>query len=216
MKGSDDPKTQGTAFKGLPENYSMVRQINLQSHTRLGIILNLLSLVILVIAGMAAFSILNVLRPGSLRLPTQISLGINDGLRLVLWASGLSLLMIVVHEGIHGFFFRIITHENVKYAFRGVYAFAAAPGWYFLRRHYLSICLAPLIIINLFCSAALCFAPRSWLVPFFYLLIMNIAAASSDMLIAAILFKYPPNTLYQDEGDVFSIYQPTMQSSSTK
>ena len=59
------------------------------------------------------------------------------------------LVMIVLHEGLHGLFFWLFTREKPKFAFKGFYAYAAMPDWYLPKKEYLITALAPLVGITL-------------------------------------------------------------------
>jgi hypothetical protein len=200
------------ACKILPAAYQQVREINLKKNIKLAVLLNLLSIPVLLISGIVLYQLVRWLRPGSLILPTQLTLDLIAGFALIAWVIGLSVLMLVLHEAIHGGFFWLTTHEKVRFAFKGAYAYAASPDWYFPRSNYLLTCLAPFVLISLGGLLALLAAPQTWLWYIFYFVITNAAGATGDLYIALVQLGYPPDTYYQDQGDVFTIYRPVSDS----
>jgi hypothetical protein len=112
-----------------------------------------------------------------------------------------TLLMIVLHEGLHGLCFLVFTRERPKFALKIYYASAAAPGWYFPRWQYMITALAPLVGITLLCLAALAWLPDPFAMPAFLLLVFNTSGAVGDIWVALRLLTSPPDVYVKDFGD---------------
>ncbi len=120
----------------------------------------------------------------------------------------MTVLMLVLHEGLHGLFFRLFT-VNAKVRFKIYYASAAAPDWHFPRWQYMIIALAPLVGITLLCLAALAWLPKEVAVPAFILLLFNTSGAVGDLWVAARLVFCPRVTYVRDYGDAIEFFKLT-------
>jgi hypothetical protein len=115
--------------------------------------------------------------------------------------------MIVVHELIHGAFFWVFTRQPPKFGLRGWYAFASAPGWYFPRRQYLVIGLAPVVCLSVLGSFLLAVLPAEALVLVLFAVILNAASSIGDLWICIrLMFERRP-VVVEDVGDGMSFYK---------
>ena len=196
-------------LKTLPENYRIARKLDLSSDRRALLLLNLLGLVLIVISGGAFIALLVWLRPLD---AIQVLSGAPEGAaaKVALGAAIIAafILLVVLHEAVHGLFFWIVTGAKPCFGFKGVYAYAAAPDWYLPRGPYLLTCLAPLIILTPVGIAVLALAPQPWLVPALFFLAMHTGGAGGDLYMAVLLLGQPANLLALDEGDSFTLYLP--------
>jgi hypothetical protein len=118
------------------------------------------------------------------------------------------LLMLVFHEMVHGIFFWIFTHERPKFAFKGIYAYAAAPGWFLPRDQYVVVGLSPLIVISLL-SIFLSPIVSQNIIPYlFFIAIFNAAGALGDMVVVYWVIRQANTPLIQDQGDKFLAFWP--------
>lgn len=115
---------------------------------------------------------------------------------------------LVIHEGIHGIFFWLFTHSRPKFAFRGAYAYAAAPGWYIHRNPFLVTTLAPLLIISLAGLVIMRFVPAAALAAVWFIIIMNASGSVGDMLVAVWILRHTRLGCIQDQGDKVTLYLP--------
>ena len=116
--------------------------------------------------------------------------------------------MLVIHEMVHGIFFWAFTHERPKFAFKGIYAYAAAPGWFLPKGQYVVVGLAPFIVISLlsiFLSPLLSHAIIPYL---FFIAIFNAAGALGDMIVVFWVIGQANQPLIQDQGDKFLVFSP--------
>lgn len=118
--------------------------------------------------------------------------------------------LLAAHEGIHVLLLWAFTRELPRFSVipRNGYAYAAAPGWYFPRSHYLVIGLGPLAVLTPILIALLRLAP-AWAVPAVGRAIVgNIAGSNADIYVAWQLLRRPPNHYIHDTGEVFSFWAP--------
>jgi hypothetical protein len=124
------------------------------------------------------------------------------------WMIGITLVMMVAHEAIHGLFFWIFTGSRPQFGFRGLYAFAAAPNWFLPRRSYLVVALAPVVLITLAGVAAVFLIAEPWLPALLFLVAMNFSGSVGDMMVAVWLLQKPTSDLVQDYGYGVRFYRP--------
>lgn len=115
-------------------------------------------------------------------------------------------LMILLHEAVHGIFFGLYTRSMPKFGFKGAYAYAAAPGWYIPRNQYLVVGLAPFVLMSLVGLAIMPVVPFSWFPALLLLLIFNAAGAIGDFLVVWKVASYPPDAFVLDLGDGFEVH----------
>ena len=192
----------------LPTHYIKGGSLDLTKNQGLLLILNIAGLVLLVLAGWLFYQALFRLRPyDTFRSFRMIS--INSATELVVTLAVLLLLTafhIILHEAVHGIFFWLFTRSRPIFAFRWVYAYAAAPDWYLPRNQFLITTLAPLVLISLAGLILFRIAPSGWLLAVWYVITMNAAGAVGDMLAAVWILRHPTSTLVQDRGDAITLY----------
>lgn len=164
--------------------------------------------VVLMLAAWVGFlELARVLQPAAFPKGVTFQIGsVMDSLLFIGELLGLFILMIVLHEGLHGLCFWAFTGERPKFAFKVYYASAAAPGWYFPRGQYLVTALAPLVGITLICLAVLAWLPAALAVPAFLLLVFNTSGAVGDIWVALRLLVRPASTYIKDDGDRIEFY----------
>ncbi|MBN2048195.1 MAG: DUF3267 domain-containing protein [Anaerolineaceae bacterium] len=194
----------------LPDDYALAAQINLQTNRKLLIALNLASILLGALFTAGLIALLRWVRPEGLRQSLYLLADRTNQQQIVyaLIVIAVMIGMLVLHEALHGVFFWFYTRDKVRFAFKGTYAYAAAPGWYFSRGAYLPTCLAPLVIITLAGLILLLVCPPLWTLPVLLLVITNGAGAIGDLYMAAWMRRKPAHAYYQDEGDIFSMYLP--------
>jgi Putative zincin peptidase len=193
----------------LPEEYSLYRTLDLSTSTRALLGLNLVGVVLFFLFGWL-FSYLAIrIRPDAVSIFPVIEIsGLLSILWLVLALLALQAIMIVLHEGFHGIFFYIFSQARPHFAFKGLYAYASLPGWYFPRAQYLVVCLAPLLGITLLGFLMMVVVPPFWIPPILVVMTLNAAGAVGDLTVALWLVRAPVGCLANDQGDAFNLYIP--------
>ena len=143
------------------------------------------------------------LRPGFLH---TISTGVVVTLLDLLFLSMGFVVFIVLHELVHGVFFWIYSRSRPRFGLRGGYAFAAAPGWFFPRRQYLVIALAPLVLLSILGMLLVAVVPAGALAAILFGMVANAAGAVGDMWIACMVVRERRNIVIEDVGDGFNFY----------
>jgi hypothetical protein len=193
--------------RSLPPAYRCSARFDLKGGLKLAL-LNLAGLGLLLGSGWLFTALLLRLRPRE-ALPALA--GGFSGWGMLLWLGWLVLttvLMLVLHEALHGIFFWLFSRARPQFGFRGWYAFAAAPGWYFPRRQYLLIALAPLAGISLLCALALAFVPPILFVPTLLMAVFNASGAVGDLWVAVMLARRGRDCYALDLGDAVEFYEP--------
>lgn len=196
--------------QALPEFYRESGTLDISKNPRLALILNLAGLVFLVLSGWLFYRAILWIRPeGSLRGIRSFSFGSPlDVLVTIFWILALTVFILVLHEAIHGLFFWLFTRSTPRFAFKGAYAYAAAPGWYLPRGPFVITTLAPLVLISLGGLLAFRLVPASWLTGAWFAATMNASGAVGDILVTWWILNQSPRSYIQDRGDAVTLYIP--------
>lgn len=184
-----------------PPGYVPSGTVALEGNRRLLVWLNVLSLPLLVIAGVLFGYLATLVRPDGFAFEVPIMSRLDALVFLSLAVSGVvgvPAALIVVHELLHGAGFWAFTRSRPVFGFKGWYAYASAPGWFLSRGQAFTVLLAPLVAISLggLALVALLPAPVAGLV----LLgtIMNAASSTGDLFLFARLLRAPRSAVVED------------------
>lgn len=190
----------------LPPNHQLVFQLDILESRKSVIKINLLALVLslpLMVFFTAAIYLLREDNPKTLFTAAKSSPASTLYFLLTLAA------IIILHEGVHGLFFWYYSKARPEFGLKlPLYAYAAMPGWYFPRNAFLTIALAPLVIISALGLLLIPLLPKGLVLFTFLLLLGNAAGAAGDLYMAFILLRYPPDSLVEDTRSGFKIYRP--------
>lgn len=190
----------------LPEGYRQTGLFDITRDRRLVLLLNLLGLGLAALFWGVFSALLFAIRPAEAAagLALEITRAGQMGLLgLVL----VSVVMVALHEGAHGLFFWLFTRRRPIFAFKIAYAYAAMPGWYFPRRAYLVVGLAPLVLLSLAGVALMGVVPPGWFLGLLVFLVSNAAGAVGDLWVMGWLLVHPRGTLAEDRGDAVALYE---------
>lgn len=201
----------------LPATYQKIGAIDLKQNGRLMLLLNILGLVGMFLSGYLFFRAILWLRPeyANQVFSGEFRGGLVEIMMVILEILGLTVINILLHEGIHGIFFWLFTGSRPQFAFRWTYAYAAAPDWYIPRNQYLVTSLAPLVLISLLALGMFTFVPSAWLLAVWFVAISNASGAVGDLAVALWLVRQPATCLAQDRGDAVTLYTPQENTAST-
>ncbi len=188
--------------KTLPEGYRKIFEFDLKKNILVSIVLNVGVLFLFVFFGWMFVQASFVLRPAFWEGNQANLLGNTE---LISYALAL-ILMIVLHEGAHGFFFWRFTGDRPFFGLSWSYAYAAAPDWYLPRNQYLVVGLAPLALLSLGGLVLLPFVPLSLMPGLVFLMAFNAAGSVGDMFVVGYLLTRPASVLINDVGNAFSVY----------
>jgi hypothetical protein len=168
--------------------------------------LNLAAIPLFFLSGAFFITFLSKTRPGIGEVSADVVILESKWQSLALLL-GLAILQLTIHELVHGLFLWLFTRTRPVYGFRGWYAYASAPGWYFPRSQYLIICLAPLILISLLCMLLLLMLPFGLaLAAVLFTAVANAASSVGDLWYSLKILSVKPPLLVEDIGEGFRLH----------
>ncbi len=185
----------------LPEGYAQIGEINLKKNKRLAVALNILAFFVAVLCFFMLTSFAAYLRPGITTTSGTITVG---GMAVV---AVLVILLLIVHELIHGYFFWVFTRSRPVFALRLFYAYAGAPDWYIPTRQFAAVAVGPLVIIDFVGLLLMLVVPESWVLLILFLVAFNTGGSIGDLLVFTNLLKLSSTSLANDTGDVMTFYE---------
>lgn len=132
-------------------------------------------------------------------------LGILGGILLV------TVVMLVVHEGLHGLVFWRTTGDAPKFAFKLYYASASPGDWYLPRKPFMLATLLPLVAISLICLVLMPFAGAYLRYLLILLAVFNASGSAGDLVVALRLGRLPAETLSKDTGASVTFFTPSTE-----
>jgi hypothetical protein len=195
---------KNNATKVLPEGYTLVRTLDLRQTKNL-ILVNLFGVILLIASWIGFAGLANAIHPGSMNFSFS-SGDIGSAFLSLLTFVVVIVVMLFVHEGFHGLCFWIFTKTRPLFAFKGFYAYAAAPDWYLPKGQYLITGLAPLVGITVICVALMFVLPVWWMSPLVWMLVLNTSGACGDLWMVFWLLRLPSDVMSRDKGDVLEFY----------
>lgn len=193
----------------LPDDYRQTAEFNLRDNTRMMIILNVIGFGLFLLTAALLPHFIYLVRPRDIGVILSFEVGNLAQLGLFLLSMVVDfILLVILHEGVHGICFRLITGRKPIFAIGPGYAYAAAPDVYITRIPYLITGISPLVVLTLLGLAVIPFVPRDIIFHTGLILVMNIAGAVGDLwVLTGLLLKRGP-LLVQDSGDRVVVYQP--------
>lgn len=196
------------ATKTLPSGFESIGTFDLKDNTAALMQLNLFGFGLFAVSAWVFWAILDWMRPGESLSGLVVGFsslsGIFQALGVVLLVTAV---MIVLHEGVHGFFFWRFTGVRPHFGLRGAYAYAAAPDWYLPKRKYLVVALAPLVVLSLLGVALMAVIPPEGFILLILFLVSNASGAVGDIWVAVWLLRQPEPCFANDEGDAVTLYR---------
>ena len=184
------------AVERLPEGYARVRQIDLMKNKRELVIVTALSAIL----------------PAIMIVVMALTVPIRPALEIFFdkpWAAfALAAAMfayIVLHELVHGLFIHIFSGKKAKYGFSWAYAYAAS-DFYFAKKPYLVIAMAPVVVWGCVFAALQALAPGGWAWWAFLLQVVNISGAAGDFYTTYVVARMPADVYTHDTGTAMEIF----------
>ncbi|MBE0671063.1 MAG: DUF3267 domain-containing protein [Anaerolineales bacterium] len=190
-----------TSTQTLPDGYVQSAEINLKKDMRLAILLNIGAFITFIPMFYLLSRFIALVRPDITNFSVTITIG------KVFSAIGLVVLVLIIHEIIHGLFFWIFSHGKPVFALRPLYAYAGAPTWFFPKRQYAITVLGPLVIIGAMGLLLLLLAPISWILMIAFLVALNTGGAVGDLFVFIRLLKCSPMSFANDTGEVVTFFE---------
>ncbi len=190
-----------TSTQTLPAGYIQSAEINLKKDKRLAILLNIGALFVFILMFYLLTGFTALVRPEVKNFSENITIV------KMLGALGLTVVVLIIHEIIHGLFFWIFSHGRPVFALRPLYAYAGAPTWFFPKRPYAITALGPLVVIGAVGLLLLLLAPMSWILMTMFLVALNTGGAVGDLFVFTRLLKCSPTSFANDTGEVVTFFE---------
>ena len=185
--------------KNLPEGYEKIFTIDLQNNKKLFLIVNIGAVII------AALMMALVLPFKSISMLFDMSSGMTVyALRFSVMIAG-SAVYIILHELVHGFFFRLYSGEKAFYGFKLSYAYAGSK-WFYDKKSYLVIALSPVVMWGAVLSALCIAVTKDFFWSVYFIQILNISGAAGDLYVTYKMLRLPPDILVRDSGISMEIF----------
>lgn len=114
----------------------LIEEINLLENKKLVINLNIVAIVIVLV-----LTVLGIVFSGGFE--------IVNGFVGVVWLCSGYLLSLVIHEAVHGIFFKTFHPEGkVKFGFKNGMAYATSPGSFYTKTQFFIISIAPFVVLT--------------------------------------------------------------------
>ncbi len=186
-----------------PENAVLVYSLTLTKNKAAFWGMNIGGVFLLFIFGWFFSLYVSLIRPS---LAFELVITSANVLYVLLSLLGIAAGQMVLHELVHGVFFWLFTRSRPTFGFRGWYAYAAAPGWFFLRRQYRVISLAPFVLLSVLGMILLAILPAGALAVVLFAVIVNAASSVGDLWITFKLVCERRSVVVEDLGDGVNFY----------
>lgn len=184
------------AETSLPENYELLRTIDLDKNQKEKTFVTILSLVLLVAVFVLGFV---------LRSPGAVMMG---SIEMVMLAALLAFVVyLILHEAVHGVLMWYFSKKKPHFGISLQYAYAGSDA-YFRRVPYLIIALAPFVVWGLVFGIIALMLDNVWFWLFWFLEAGNASGAAGDLYVFSVVSGMPENILVQDDGISMRIYAP--------
>ena len=193
----------------LPEGYRQTADFNLKHNTRAMIILNIAGFFLFLVAAALVQWYTRQVRSGQsgAAFSFQVDSLAQVGVFLVLLLLDIAIL-VVLHEGLHGLSFWVITGKRPVFMIGPGYAAASAPGEYIAKYPYLVTALCPLVVMTIAGLIAIPFVSPEVLLHVTAITVFNIGGAVGDLWVAAGLLTKRGPLMVKDELDRVIFFQP--------
>ncbi len=185
----------------IPAGYREVHYLKL-TQTSLLIWLNLLSLIPLVMSGLLVFGLLLVYHE---ELGAVLVIDALPDTLPMLPGLVLTLLVLPLHEWIHGQMIKHVGHEP-RYGVKWMVLFATSKGGVFRRNEFIDVALAPLVVITSAGIVLMLFLPLGLAQWVGLAIVMNAAGAIGDLWMTVVALRYDRSVLVRDEEDSMRIF----------
>lgn len=201
------PSASLPVTQSLPENFHSIGTFDLKNNGSALLQLNVLGFVLFAVSAAVFWYLLQLIRPLDAEKGMAIGFtNLNGVVYIILAVLGTTVLMLVLHEAAHGLFFWLYTHARPSFAFKGAYAYAAAPEWYLPKPQYLVVALAPLVLLSLLGVVLMAVIPADGFMLLLLFLVSNASGAIGDLWVVGWLLRQTQPCYARDEGDAVTLY----------
>lgn len=190
------------ATKTLPPTFTPFHRLDL-SNRKLMMAMNVVGVLLLFVFGWLFMGVAAFLNPPFFWLELRIFAATLTLPTFLLTVA----LVVVLHELSHALFFWLFSRERPKVGFNLLYAYAAAPDWFFPRRQFVLIGLAPVLLLTLAGLVALPLVDFLTAARLILALTVNAAGAVGDFIVVMWALSQPADILLRDEGTAVIAYK---------
>ncbi|MGX2945098.1 DUF3267 domain-containing protein [Enterococcus alishanensis] len=178
----------------------LYREVDILNNKKAIILLNIGSILLFFIIG-TLFLILTSFISQRQSLSSEISFP------MLLFALVLLFLCLVLHEAIHGLFFKMFQPQGkVNFGFKNGMAYATSPGSFYSRKQFFIIAISPFIIVSLLLVVAFALNMLSLFV-FLFLATIHGSGCIGDFYYIVLILKAPKGSLIEDTPIGISFYK---------
>ncbi len=200
----------------LPKGYREIGTIDIHNKRTL-LLISLLGLVLMCFFSILFTFLLYRMHPEAFNgNPMNHPFGFENVFLQTLGLLAILILMLLLHEALHGLVFWFFTHDRPHFAFKAFYAYASLPGWYLPRGRYLVSALLPFSGITLLGFLLLWLLPPTWFIPLLLVMVSNAAGSVGDLVVVAWLLTRHRGVLAVDIGDAVTLFEPESVKENAK
>jgi len=197
----------------LPTNYRRQATLDLSKSRNAVVVAVVSGIVLLITAGWLLVQLTHLLRPtaleGILTITPDGNTSITLPFQLIVDAVVAVVLVMLIHELVHGVFFWRFAGQRPTFGIKGLGVYVAAPSEvYFPRNQYLVVGIAPLVLLTLVGLLLMIIVPVAVAPVITLFIAFNAAGAAGDLQMFARLLSYSSDTLMQDSGTSVIVYGP--------
>ena len=185
------------AVNTLPENYGLMRTIDLAKNKKESTIVNTLSLVLLAVVFALGFL-----------LRSDTGADVEAYLPVMIAALFAFLAYIILHEAVHGLFMWFFSKQKPHFGISLQCAYAGSEA-YFRKVPYLIVALAPFVVWGLVFGVIALLLNNVWFWLFWFLEAGNASGAAGDLYVFYTVSRMPESIFVQDDGMSMRIYAPS-------
>jgi len=183
-----------SSYNELPNAYVKTWEVDLLKNKKMAVLMNVGALIIPIIM-IVIFLILS-----------NWNFEIDVFMTLLILILGL-VSTTIIHELIHGLFFKLGTKEKLKFKLSLFFASASVPTAYFRKWHYLIVGLAPFVILDsILIVVCILLKNTEWLFGVYVLLSVHTGGCIGDFFISIKLIGEPKSVLIHDTGTGMTFY----------
>ena len=190
------------ATKNLPEQANFYHSLNLASN-KLMLVQNVVGVILLFFFGWIFMGVAAAINPRFF----IVSLRIFVGTLTIFWFLFTAVSVIILHEIIHAIGFYWFSKERPQIGFHILYAYAAAPDWYFPRNQFILIGILPFMVITIVGLILMPFVNFITLPRLILALTLNAAGSIGDMIVVLWLISQPAKTWVRDKGASIALFR---------
>jgi hypothetical protein len=195
-------------YDSLPDGFTQTAELNLRNNTGMMLVLNGIGFLLFLGSVIILPFYINLVRPQDAAI--TLSFEVNNlgqiGLFLLFLAVDF-ILLVILHEGVHGICFWLITGKRPIFNIGPGYAYAAAPDVFISKKPYLITAISPLIVLTIIGLMLFPFIPQGFIFYVGLFTVMNIVGAVGDLWVAGMLLLKHGPLLIQDSGDRVVFFQ---------